>query len=637
MSKSHQPTAAMPKVDYPPPSTAPSKRGTAPCFALAATLAVAAATTNAEDAYAPTVRDAYPDTVYWGDTHVHTYLSGDAFGMGNRTTPDTAYRFAKGEQVVSAGGKPARLRRPLDFLMISDHAENVGILPRLMDGDDRLLTEDGQTWRRFFSEITPLADVLNAEDPDAFDALSTALMTGKQAWNGDYAIDAPFRQEVWNAVIDAAERHNDPGTFTTFVGFEYSSNPPMLHRNVLFAGDPEQTRQARPFSKYDSANPEDLWAHLAEYEARTGSGVISIPHNSNLSRGRMFTDRTHAGAPVTADYATLRADREPVVEVTQIKGDSETHPLASPDDPFADFETWKGASFDKDDTTDAWVARSYVRPALALGLGIEAAVGTNPFKFGLIGSSDSHNGLATADDDNFWGKMASNEPNPFRASTQSNYAASGYAGVWAETNTRQALFAAFKRREVYATTGPRIVLRVFGGWDYAEADAARPDLAAVGYRRGVPMGGDLTCADEGDVPRFLIRAVKDPDGANLDRLQVVKGWRNDEGGLFERVYDVAWSGDRSIADGDLEDVESTVDLATAEYLNSVGAPELAVTWTDPHFDADEAAFYYVRVLEIPTPRWTAYDAAFFGIPALPDNVPVVTRERAYSSPIWYTP
>ena len=629
------PTIASPRSTQ---SNAWHRSGTEPARHLAALAALVAATTGAaDDAYSPTVRDAYPDTVYWGDTHVHTYLSGDAFGMGNRTTPDTAYRFAKGEQVVSAGGKPARLRRPLDFLMISDHAENVGILPRLVDGDERLLTEDGHTWRQFFSEITPLADVLSAEGPDAFDALSAALMTGKQAWNGDYAIDALFRQEVWNAVIDAAERHNDPGTFTTFVGFEYSSNPPMLHRNVLFAGDPTQTRQARPFSKYDSANPEDLWAHLAEYEARTGSGVISIPHNSNLSRGAMFTDRTYGGAAMTAEYATLRADREPVVEVTQIKGDSETHPLASPDDPFADFETWGGANFDKNGASDAWVARSYARPALARGLGIEAAVGTNPFKFGLIGSSDSHNGLATADDDNFWGKMASNEPNPYRASSQSIYAASGYAGVWADANTRAALFAAFKRREVYATTGPRIVLRFFGGWDYAEADATRPDLPAVGYRRGVPMGGDLTRPDDGDAPTFLIRAVKDPDGANLDRVQVVKGWRDKDGGLFERVHDVAWSGNRSIADGVLEDLESTVDLATAEYLNSVGAPELAVTWTDPDFDAGEAAFYYVRVLEIPTPRWTAYDAAFYRIPTLPDSVPVVTRERAYSSPIWYTP
>ena len=605
---------------------------------FAGALAVAAVPTAADDAYAPTVRDTHPDTVYWGDTHVHTYLSGDAFGMGNRTTPDTAYRFAKGEEVVSAGGKRVRLRRPLDFLMVSDHAENLGILPRLMAGDERLLTtEDGRTWRKFFAEAAPLAEVLDAENRDAYNVLSADLMAGKPAWSGVSGVDTAFRREVWHAVIDAAERHNDPGAFTTFAGYEYSSNPPMLHRNVLFAGDPEQTRQTRPFSKLDSANPEDLWDYLAEYEARTGSGVISIPHNSNLSRGAMFGDTTHGGTPVTAQYAALRADREPVVEITQIKGDSETHPLASPDDPFADFETWGGSNKDKNDTSDAWVARSYVRPALKGGLEFDAEVGVNPFKFGLIGSSDSHNGLATADDDNFWGKMASNEPNPFRAFTQSIYAASGYAGVWAEANTRQALFAAFKRREVYATTGPRIVLRFFGGWDYIETDATRPDLATAGYRNGVPMGGDLTRSEADGAPRFLIRAVKDPDGANLDRVQVVKGWRDREGSLHERIYDVAWSGDRTIEDGVLEDVESTVDVATATYLNTVGAAELAVVWTDPDFVADEAAFYYVRALEIPTPRWTAYDAAFYRIEELPENVPLVTRERAYSSPIWYTP
>ena len=625
------------KIRSPFPGRVAPNRIDALARAFAGALAVAAVAGAADDAYAPTVRDSFPDTVYWGDTHVHTYLSGDAFGMGNRTTPDTAYRFAKGEAVVSAGGKPVRLRRPLDFLMISDHAENLGILPRLMEGDERLLaTENGRTWRRFFAEAKPLAEVLDAGNRDAYNVLSAALMGGKSAWNGVSGVDAAFRREVWHAVIDAAERHNDPGAFTTFAGYEYSSNPPMLHRNVLFAGDPEQTRQAQPFSRLDSDNPEDLWDYLAEYEARTGSGVISIPHNSNLSRGGMFDDTTHGGEPMTARYAALRAAREPVVEITQIKGDSETHPLASPDDSFADFETWGGGGTDKSDTSDAWVARSYVRPALKRGLGFEAEVGVNPFKFGLIGSSDSHNGLATADDDNFWGKMASNEPNPFRAVTQSIYASSGYAGVWAEANTRQALFAAFKRREVYATTGPRIVLRFFGGWDYVETDAARPDLAATGYRKGVPMGGDLTRPDGESAPRFLIRAVKDPDGANLDRVQVIKGWRDGEGTLHERIYDVAWSGDR-LRDGVLEDIESTVDVTAATYLNTVGAAELAVVWSDPDFVPEEAAFYYVRTLEIPTPRWTAYDAAFYRIDELPDNVPLVTRERAYSSPIWYTP
>ena len=611
-----------------------------PAILAAATVAfLVQPTAGADDAYSPSVRDAYPDTVYWGDTHVHTYLSGDAFGMGTRTTPEEAYRFAKGEEVTATGGERVRLRRPLDFLMIADHAENLGILPRVVGGDERLsATPDGKATIAFFAEAPPLADVLNADSLDTFKALSTTLLSGKSRWGVDYGIDATIIGEVWHAVIEVAERHNDPGTFTTFAGYEYTSNNiGGLHRNVLYEGNPESTRQALPFSKYDSANPEDLWASLAEYEARTGSGVISIPHNSNLSRGEMFSTRTYGGGPMTTAYASLRADREPIVEITQIKGDSETHPLASPDDPFADYETWGGRATEAKDTPSDWVGSSYVRPALTRGLGLSAELGVNPFKFGLIGSTDSHNGLATADDADFWGKFAANEPSPFRAIAGAIFAASGYAAVWAEANTRQAIFRAFKRREVYATTGPRIVLRFFGGWDYAENDAARPDHVAIGYRKGVPMGGDLTGAEEGQAPRFLIRAVKDPDGAHLDRVQVIKGWQDRDGELFERIHDVAWSGNRTMTDGVLEDVPSTVDLDTATYLNTVGSAELSVTWTDPDFDAAEAAFYYVRVIEIPTPRWTAYDAAFYGLDGLPDDVPLVTRERAYSSPIWYTP
>ena len=611
-----------------------------PATLVAATIAfLVGPTTRADDVYSPSVRDAYPDTVYWGDTHVHTYLSGDAFGMGTRTTPEEAYRFAKGEEVTATGGERVRLRRPLDFLMIADHAENLGILPRVVGGDERLsATQEGKATIAFFAEAPRLADVLNADSLDTFKALSTTLLSGKSRWGVDYGIDATIMGEVWHAVIEAAERHNDPGTFTTFAGYEYTSNNiGGLHRNVLYEGNPESTRQTLPFSKYDSANPEDLWASLAEYEARTGSGVISIPHNSNLSRGEMFSTRTYGGDPMTTAYASLRADREPIVEITQIKGDSETHPLASPDDRFADYETWGGRASEAKDNSSDWVGSSYVRPALTRGLGLSAELGINPFKFGLIGSTDSHNGLATADDADFWGKLANNEPSPFRAFTGAIYAASGYAAVWAEANTRQAIFRAFKRREVYATTGPRIVLRFFGGWDYAENDATRPDHVAIGYRKGVPMGGDLTGAEQGQAPRFLIRAVKDPDGAHLDRVQVIKGWQDRDGELFERIHDVAWSGNRTMTDGVLEDVPSTVDLATATYLNTVGAAELSVTWTDPDFDAAEAAVYYVRVIEIPTPRWTAYDAAFYGLGGLPDDVPLVTRERAYSSPIWYTP
>ena len=610
-----------------------------PVAALLAALLYAHTSAAADAVYSPPARHDFPDAVYWGDTHIHTHLSGDAFGMGTRMTPDDAYRFAKGETVTATGGQPVRLRRPLDFVLFTDHAENLGVLPPLVGGDARLLaTEDGQWAADLLASAPPLAEVLSAENLEAFRALDKTLMAGKSAWNGDFGIDAAFKREAWYAVIDAAERHNDPGTFTAFAGYEYSSNPPMLHRNVLFAGGPESTRQTLPFSKYDSANPEDLWAALAAYEAQTGSGVIAIPHNSNLSRGQMFKPETYAGDPLTAADAALRAAWEPIVEVTQIKGDSETHPLASPDDAFADYEGWRGSGWNTKDPSDtSWIAGAYARPALKTGLAEQARLGVNPFRFGMIGSTDTHNGLATADESNFWGKHASNEPNPFRALTASHYAASGYAAVWAEANTRAALFAAFKRREVYATTGPRIGLRFFGGRDFTADDAAHPDLAAIGYRKGVPMGGELNGNGEEQPLTFMIWALKDPHGANLDRVQIVKGWRNGDGELFEQVYDAAWSGERKTTDGVLEDVPSTVDLATATYTNTVGAAELAATWTDPDFDAAEAAFYYVRVIEIPTPRWTAYDAAFYGLDNLPEDVPLVTRERAYSSPIWYTP
>ena len=644
--------------------------------------------------YSPYVDRSYPTRVYWGDTHVHTYLSGDAYTLGTLLTPDDAYRFARGETVRATGGEDVRLRRPLDFLMVADHAENLGVIPRLAVGDPRLLkTEDGRRFAKIVANLPPLPDVLTADSLDAYNLASRPLYAGKGAWGGDYGIDDTFKREIWHEVIDVGEKYNDPGTFTTFAGFEYSPNPPMLHRNVLFAGGPRQTRQILPFSKYDSYDVENLWIHLKEYKDRVGSDVIAIPHNANLSGGQMFSPMNFQGRPLTNAYARIRADMEPVVEVTQIKGDSETHPLISPKDEFADYETWfkvpspykgkgkgKGAPAGKKPSgkqlttaKEKWAkarvaggkekaaisqavakktanakarpqepselaAQAHARSALKLGLAHQAKLGTNPFKFGMIGSTDSHTGLATADEDNFWGKMGTQEPGPYRAAVLSQFGASGYAGIWAEANTRAALFAALKRREVYATTGPRVTLRFFGGWDYAPDDAVSPDIAAIGYRKGVPMGGDLTQGAKGKALSFLIRAVKDPDGANLDRVQVIKGWRDKKGALLEKVYDVAWSDNRKVGkDGKLERVASTVDLTDASYRNSVGDPEFSITWVDPDFDPAEASFYYVRVIEIPTPRWTAYDAAFYGLKDLPKNVPLVTQERAYSSPIWYTP
>ena len=680
-------------------------------FALFATAAVSL--TALAEPYSPAVRDTFPDNVYWGDTHLHTFLSGDAYSMGTSTTPDDAYRFAKGETVRATGGEDVRLQRPLDFLMVADHAENLGVLPRLVAGDAELMASPhGKYFAAILKARPPLPDVLNAADQVEFNETSGVLMAAKGAWKGDYAIDKSLAREIWQEVIDVAEKYNDPGNFTTFAGYEYSSASwGMLHRNVLFAGGPEQTRQTLPFSHFDSDNPEDLWAYLEEYQDAAGSAVMSIPHNSNLSRGQMFSPLTFKNKPISTAYARTRTALEPLLEVTQIKGDSETHPYISPDDEFANYESWGKAPAGAQATTKAagkkpakaatktaakgtakaagktavkgtakaagktaakgtakapskaakkpptkgadeqqrvgpnpvtdptdYMNQSYARSGLKLGLAHQAKLGTNPFKFGMIGSTDSHTGLATADEDNFWGKMGTNEPSPFRAYTLGMFGSAGYAAVWATENTRQAIFAALKRKEVYGSTGPRVTVRFFGGWDYTDDDAHSPTLAAIGYAGGVPMGSDLTAAPRRESPSFLIRAVKDPEHANLDRVQVIKGWQDKKGKLHERVYDVAWSGNRKIDKaGKLPSVGSTVDLASATYSNSIGTPELSVTWRDPDFNRKEAAFYYVRVIQIPTPRWTAYDAAKYGLKDVPETSPLVIAERAYSSPIWYTP
>lgn len=598
---------------------------------ISATALVAGAT--AAERYSPPLKRDYPDQVYWGDTHLHTYLSGDAFSMGILVTPEEAYRFAKGETIRSTGGEEVRLRRPLDFLMVSDHAENMGALPRLAAGDRRFLeSEDGRRSFELLASTPALADVLRAKSLEEFNVGNTALLNAKGAKGGDFGVNEDFIRDVWERVVAIAEKHNDPGRFTTFVGYEYSSGGPMLHRNVMFAGDPAETLQARPFSSYDSRNPEDLWAYLESYREATGSDVISIPHNSNLSRGNMFSTVTYEGGPLNREYARVRSSIEPIIEVTQIKGDSETLSSISPNDEFADHETWANLA---KPLQEAEARRSYARSALQTGLALGAELGVNPYKFGMIGSTDSHTGLATADEDNFWGKMGATQPSPYRARSQAQYSSSGYAAVWATENTRDAIFAALKRREVYATTGPRITLRFFGGWGYVGDDALSPNFADIGYRKGVPMGGDLTHQTGDQAPSFLVSAVKDPDGANLDRIQVIKGWRDATGSLHEKVYDVAWSGDRVIGeDAKLPAVGSTVNLETASYVNSIGSASLATTWTDPAFNPGEAAFYYVRVIQIPTPRWTTYDAKFY---KLGDSPREVIQERAYSSPIWYTP
>jgi hypothetical protein len=465
-----------------------------------------------------------------------------------------------------------------------------------------------------------------------------------------------FEMSVWERTIDAAEAHNDPGKFTAIIGFEWGSFPTgdNLHRVVVYRDDKEKAIQVKPFSSFDSNDPEDLWTWLQAYEDKTGGKILAISHNGNLSGGRMFALQTLSGNPLTREYADTRMRWEPLYEATQMKGDSETHPYLSPDDEFADFEPWDKANLAMmKPHKDEYFKTEYARSALQLGLQQDEELGVNPFKFGMIGSTDSHTGMADAGEDNFLGKYAASSPNPENTdrwehvwppvegtvAKMSGWEAqsAGYAAVWATENTREALWDAMMRKEVYATTGPRMRVRMFGGFDFVSDDAFRPDMAAIGYAKGVPMGGDLMRAPEGKAPTFLLMAAKDPDGANLDRVQVIKGWLDANGEVHEAIFDVAVSDGRAVVDGKVsEGVGSTVDVDTATYTNSIGDSLLAAAWTDPDFDPSLRAFYYARVIEIPTPRWTAYDQVRFGI-KMPDEVPMVLQERAYTTPIWYNP
>ena len=612
---------------------------------------------TAPTSYSPQASRDFPTQVLWGDTHLHTNMSVDAYGVGNRRlSPDHAYRVAKGEAVTTHGGMKAQLRRPLDFLVVADHSENLGVLPRIQAEDPLIMkTEIGKRWAQLLKE-NPInvREVLNADSPEprAKAFRSTRGASGQaaafywRAWSRDAVRDVPFRQSVWEQVCNTAEKHNDPGNFTAFIGYEYT--PPTqhprsanFHRIVIFEDGPDTAGKVLPFSYIDSPDIENLWTYLQDYENRIGGKVLAIPHNGNLSSGMMFMLEDYDGNPFTTEYAQARARWEPLYEVTQYKGDAETHPLLSPTDEFADFETWNGPSFKRTPLEKRLNQKrnEYARAALKTGLDQQVKLGVNPFKFGMIGSTDSHTSLPTAAEDNVWGKNAMKEPSPYRIFDSWHFSASGYAAVWAKENTRESIFAAMRRKEVYASTGPRITVRFFGGWGYEEQDAFSPDVARVGYAGGVPMGGDLTHAAAGAVPRFIIRAVKDPDGANLDRVQVIKGWRSADGELHEKVYDVSVSDGREIPkdSGKVVPIGSTVDVENATYLNTIGDPELAVVWIDPDFDPTELAFYYVRVIEIPKPRWTAYDKKFFKLKDVPNNIPMTVQDRAYTSPIWYTP
>ncbi len=589
--------------------------------------------------YSAATSNTHPTRVYWGDTHLHTNLSQDAFTFGVTLGADEAYKFAKGEPVVATHGEIAQLQRPLDFLVVSDHAEGLGAMKALLDGNEKLLkVERLQQWREGFLKGT--AEARNAVAQDGRDnGWPLELESGE------------IKSDAWAHLRGASERHNDPGKFTAFIGFEWTSWPggSNLHRVVIFKDGADKTGKVLPFSQNESDKPQDLWKYLQNYEAKTGGQVLAIPHNGNISNGLMFPLLQEDGQPLGATYVETRSRWEPIMEVTQIKGDGETHSFLSPNDEFANYETWDFGNFKGVPKTNDMLEFEYARSALKNGLKLEADFGTNPYKLGMIGSTDSHTALPTADEDNFYGKhSAGMEPQKNRwkdpvgkGGEQSilgfMMAASGSAAVWAKQNTRESIWDAMKRKEVYATTGPRMTVRLFGGWDFQEADASNPDLAEIGYAGGVPMGGDLSANLAEQAPTFLIAAAKDPMGANLDRVQMVKGWRGADGQTHEQVYDVKWAGERAIgAAGKLPAIGSTVDVAEATYANSIGAAELATVWQDPEFDAAQQAFYYVRVLEIPTPRWTIYDAKYFETQMAP-MVKLQHQERAYTSPIWYTP
>lgn len=613
--------------------------------------------------YSPPVENDYPRQAFWGDTHLHTNQSADAFTFLNHTIdPERAYRFARGEMIESQAGVKARLARPLDFLMVSDHAEFMGIFPKVFSRSADIVDTDlGKRWIGHLINKAPelvlmefglmsmgAMDEAESESLQALDSRITPEFVRSLA-----ELDLPrdVFQSNWEKAGEVADHFNEPGLFTAFIGYEWTSMPSgnNLHRNILFRDDSTKTSQLPPFSSVDSGDPEEMWKHLAKYEALTGGQVLAIPHNGNASNGKMFSSTNLYGEALTPDYAQRRKRWEPLVEVTQIKGDGETHPFLSPNDEFADYETWDKANLQMTVAkTKPMLEFEYARSALKNGLRFGQRLGVNPFEFGMIGSTDAHTGLATADEDNFYGKMSTAEPAKGRGDKNwvESYegmielkhwetVASGYAAIWAKENTREALFDAMKRRETYATTGPRIALRFFGGWNFSDNDLNRSDLIEHAYHKGVPMGGELGETEFG-VPTFIITTQKDPMGANLDRIQVVKGWVDGKGEVKEKVYTVAASDGRKIRRNKVKSVGNTVDVENASYSNSIGDPVLATVWKDPDFVATVPAFYYVRVLEIPTPRWTTYDAKIFG--EAPDKrAPAYHQERAYSSPIWYKP
>jgi len=572
--------------------------------------------------------------VYFGEQHLHTQDSPDAFFMGTRNTPDEAYRFCKGEAIQKKpSGYTVQRRTPYDWCAVTDHAMYMGIMPQLMDPNSAVSIAAAD------DSAVKLLRAGKGDEAFAF------LAQGVAAGQPDPNFLAPdVIRTVWQTHIDIANQHYDPGTFTTLVAFEWTSIPfnQNLHRNVFFRDDgPEST-----FSAFDSDKPEDLWTYL-DVQKNSGHDNFAIPHNGNLSNGLMFAPRNSEGLPIDAAYAERRAEHEVATEMVQTKGSSDTHPALSPNDEFAAFNVEYRSLIGTSPPVRGQIEYSYVRQALINGVGYQEFLGVNPFKLGIVAGADAHTAFSDNEEFNYTGVHAGTDDTPEKrlAGAQQtagepalNFGSPGATGVWADENTREGIFDGIRRKETTGSTGPLIRVRVFGGWDFADGDLAATDWVSRGYDRGVPMGGDLPPKPaQATAPSFMVWAMKDPESGNLDRVQIIKGWYR--GGYpYEKVYDVAWSDQREPDPdtGKLPPVGNTVDVPNATYTNDIGEAQLSAVWTDPDFDPSLHAVYYVRVIEIPTPRWSTYDAARNDLP-LPTTVPATIQERAWSSPIWYTP
>jgi len=619
----------------------------------AAPAAPNASTAANAGAYLPDPNRKYPERVLWGDQHVHTGWSADAGLFGATLSPEDTVRFVRGEEVKSSSGRPTKLHRAYDWIAVTDHSDGMGTINQIRAKNPEFMADP--TTRGW-------AEAMNSGDPEkariaAFQAISAqATKTLPKVF-----MDPKWLNTAWEKTIDVMEKYNEPGKFTAFISYEWTSNGEdgqNLHRNVIFRDNGDKTRAFIPLTTFQSTvpgregtDPESLWNWLANYEEKSGGRVLAIPHNGNLSNGWMFREARYDGSPMTAGWAAARARWEHLYEVYQYKGQGEAHPMMSPTDEFANWGLWDTADLNGNTKPKGAVKFEYFREALKEGMRLQDQLGGNPFKLGAAAGTDTHTGLPTGgEEDNFDGKFVQMELgvkdrwNDVFQKQKSGYVrkdwtvlAAGMMGVWATSNTREAIWDAMERRETYASSGPRITVRFFGGYDFVPADAAGGQLVATGYAKGVPMGGDLKPAAAGQKPTFLFAAAKDPMGGNLDRVQVIKGWVSADGKTHEKVYDVKWGGDRQPGkDGKLPPVGNTVDTGNATYTNTIGAAELVGSFTDADFNPQEKAFYYARVIEIPTPTWMDYDHAQFGSTPGPE-VPLTLQERAVTSPIWYNP